>query len=144
MARLMSVAYTESQVRDRTKYVTRRLGWAYLRPGDKLTLCRKVMGRRRGEPLVRVAAVQVISVRREPLDTMLRHRYYGLRECDLEGFPDLNPETFIDRYFVAAQGVTLDAVVTRVEFAYLCGHHREDGRVCGLAVAHLMEHGAWQ
>jgi hypothetical protein len=38
-----------------------------LRADDQLTLCRKVMGRRPGEPLERIAAVQVTSVRREPL-----------------------------------------------------------------------------
>ncbi len=63
----MSVALTETAVRERRKTVTRRLGWAFLKPGDKLTLARKVMGRRRKdgtvEPLVRIAEVEVVSVR---------------------------------------------------------------------------------
>ncbi len=42
--RLMSVSLTEAAVRDRTKTVTRRLGWLFLRVGDRVTLCRKVMG----------------------------------------------------------------------------------------------------
>lgn len=42
MPRLMSVALTEKQVRDRTKIVTRRLGWLMLEPGDTLTLCRSI------------------------------------------------------------------------------------------------------
>lgn len=67
MPRLMAVSLTEQQVRARTKTVTRRAGWRMLRPGDRLTLCKKVMGRRRGEPLDRIAMVEVISVRREPL-----------------------------------------------------------------------------
>lgn len=66
MPRLMAVSLTEPQVRDRTKTVTRRDGWRMLRAGDQLTLCRKVQGRRPGEPLVRIADVEVISVRREP------------------------------------------------------------------------------
>lgn len=41
MSRLMSVSLTEQAVRDRTKTVTRRLGWRFLKPGDTLTLCRK-------------------------------------------------------------------------------------------------------
>ena len=49
MARLMSVAFTEAAVRNRSKTVTRRKGWLFLKPGDRLTLCRKVMGRKAGE-----------------------------------------------------------------------------------------------
>jgi len=66
----MSVSITEQAVRDRTKTVTRRLGWRFLKPGDRLTLCRKVMGRKHGEPLERIAEVEVVSVRREPLFAM--------------------------------------------------------------------------
>ena len=51
MSRLMSVSHTERAVVERRKTVTRRLGWRFLKPGDHLTLCRKVMGRRNCEPL---------------------------------------------------------------------------------------------
>src|SRR5690606_41019778 len=67
MARLMSVSLTVPAVVDRRKTVTRRLGWKFLRPGDRLTLCRKVMGRKPGEPLDRLDRKSVVSVVREPL-----------------------------------------------------------------------------
>src|SRR5690606_7983375 len=67
MPRLMSVSLTEQAVLERRKTVTRRLGWKFLKRGDRLTLCRKVMGRKKGEPLVRLAEVEVVDVRREPL-----------------------------------------------------------------------------
>lgn len=78
MSRLMSCAETEQAVLDRTKTETRRLGWwedtngrSLLDPGDRLTLVRKAMGRKRRdgtvEPLVRLAEVEVTSVHREPL-----------------------------------------------------------------------------
>lgn len=67
MARLMSVRLTERAVRLRMKTETRRLGWTFLEPQTPLVLCRKVMGRRAGEPLVRIARVQVTDVHREPL-----------------------------------------------------------------------------
>ncbi len=71
MPRLMAVSLTEQAVIDRTKTVTRRLGWEFLKPGDPLTLCRKVQGRRRRdgtlEPLVRLAEVEVVSVDRVKL-----------------------------------------------------------------------------
>src|SRR5690606_14925562 len=75
MPRLLSVSLTEPQVRAKAKTVTRRLGWwtdkrgrRMLRHGDRVTLCRKVMGRRLGEPLVRIVDVRVVDVRRERLD----------------------------------------------------------------------------
>jgi hypothetical protein len=70
MPRLMSVSHTADAVVERRKTVTRRLGWRFLKPGDRLTLCRKVMGRKPGEPLERLAEVEVVSVRREPIMQM--------------------------------------------------------------------------
>jgi hypothetical protein len=66
----MSVSHTEAAVVARRKTVTRRLGWRFLKAGDHLTLCRKVMGRKPNEPLVRLAEVEVVSVRREFLLSM--------------------------------------------------------------------------
>lgn len=126
MPRLMSVAFTEDAVRERRKTVTRRKGWAFLKPGDRLTLCRKVMGRRKGEPLVRVAEVEVVAVHREPLDFLLGQRLddpldppYPVREMEREGFPGMDPEEFVRKYFTEAQGMLRDAVVTRIEWRYL-------------------------
>lgn len=130
MARLMSVAFTEQAVRDHAKTVTRRKGWTFLRPGDRLTLCRKVMGRKPGEPLVRIAEVEVVSVRREPLaslgkcacwDSHERGTTYSEIELAREGFPGLDPDEFVRRYFIDAQGIQPDAEVTRIEWAYLAG-----------------------
>lgn len=70
MSRLMSVAYTEDAVRARTKTVSRRMGWVFLKPGERVTLCRKVMGRKPGEPLERLAEVEIVSVQRVRLCDM--------------------------------------------------------------------------
>jgi hypothetical protein len=113
MARLMSVAFTEDAVRRRAKTVTRRRGWAYLKPGDRLTLCRKVMGRKPGEPLVRITDVKVVSVRREPLDCITAE------EVALEGFPGMAPAEFVRKFFVDAQGIRPGELVTRIEWAYI-------------------------
>lgn len=113
MARLMSVAFTEDAVRARTKTVTRRKGWKFLRPGDRLTLCRKVMGRRAGEPLVRIVDVEVLDVRREPLWLV------DDAEVALEGFPGMTSGEFVRRFFVEAQGIDPIDIVTRIEWAYV-------------------------
>ena len=111
--RLMSVALTEPQVRDRSKTVTRRAGWLMLKPGDRLQLCRKVMGRKKGEPLVRVANVEVVSVRREPLGE--------ITEPDIrrEGFPTWTVEMFVAFFISTHKGCTAETDVTRIAWKYI-------------------------
>ncbi|MGW5751280.1 hypothetical protein [Nocardia rhamnosiphila] len=108
----MSVSLTEPQVRDRSKTVTRRVGWTMLRPGDRLTLCRKVMGRR-GEPLVRIVDVEVLSTRREPLADITT------TEVVAEGFPQMTPGEFIEFFCATHRGCRPETEVTRIEWRYL-------------------------
>jgi hypothetical protein len=130
MARLMSVAFTEQAVVERRKTVTRRKGWwvdkhgrRLLHEGDRLTLCRKVMGRKPGEPLVRLAEVEVLKASRLELGLV---RVPG--ELTAEGFPELErwpgpyqgAVEFIERYF-APQGLGWNDEVTRIEWRYLDG-----------------------
>lgn len=116
MSRLMSVSLTEAAVRERRKTVTRRLGWAFLKPGDKLTLARKVMGRRRKdgtvEPLVRIAEVEVVAVRREPLTAIDQD------DVEREGFRSASPLWFVD-FFCESMRCEPDTWVTRIEWKYL-------------------------
>lgn len=124
MSRLMSVALTEAAVRERRKTVTRRLGWKFLKTGDRLTLCRKVMGRRKDEPLVRIAEVEVVSVRREEL-WHITDEDIVLEAVD----PDLFEETYVDTgqpstvawvdWFCEHMHVMPYALVTRIEWRYL-------------------------
>jgi hypothetical protein len=112
VARLMSVALTEDAVRARQKTVTRRLGWKFVKPGDRLTLARKVMGRKKDEPLVRIAEVEVVSVRREQL--------WHIDEDDVEreGFGDeMVPSEFV-AFFCEALNCEPDTEVTRIEWRY--------------------------
>jgi hypothetical protein len=113
MPRLMAVPLTETQVRERTKTVTRRVGWGMLSPGDQLVLCRKVMGRRRGETVERIALVEVVSMRREPLD--------AITESDVaaEGFPQMTPGQFVSFFCGTHRGCVPDTEVTVIEWRYL-------------------------
>lgn len=113
MARLMSVSLTEDAVVARTKTVTRRMGWLNLKPGDRLTLCRKVMGRKRGEPLVRLVDVEVVSVRREVLNRI------DLDEVVREGFRNTTPWEFVEFFCASHKGCLPGSTVTRIEWRYL-------------------------
>jgi hypothetical protein len=125
----MSVSHTERAVRERRKTVTRRLGWRFLKPGDRLTLCRKVMGRKPGEPLVRIVDVEVIDVRRERLSAITH------ADVAREGVP---PSTFTPEiagehevacadcrranwigWFARTMRCSVDDDVTRIEWRYL-------------------------
>lgn len=113
MSRLMSVSHTEAAVVARRKTVTRRLGWTFLRPGDHLTLCRKVMGRKPGEPLVRIAEVEVTSVTREALGSITP------ADVRREGFTEpWEPSDFV-WFFAQTFRVPLNQIVTRIEWRYL-------------------------
>jgi hypothetical protein len=118
----MSVAMTTDAVIERRKTVTRRKGWwldkngrRLLHVGDTLTLCRKVQGRKPGEPIERLAEVEVVSVRRE--------RLAEITQADVvrEGFPDMDRAAFINRFFVIAQDIYPHQDVTRIEWRYLDG-----------------------
>lgn len=128
MSRLMSVAMTTDAVIERRKTVTRRKGWwldkngrRLLNVGDTLTLCRKVQGRKPGEPIERLAEVRVTSVEREHLSNVTFFPEYGVSEMVREGFPGMDPARFIRDYFVDAQGFDPDDLVTRIEWRYLDG-----------------------
>ncbi|WP_157227486.1 hypothetical protein [Nocardia asiatica] len=109
----MSIALPEDAVRQRRKTVTRRLGWRHLRVGDQLTLCRKVMGRRGGEPLVRITTVEILDIRREPLHTITPD------DVTAEGFPDYTPQQFIDFFCRTHHPCTPDTEITRIHWRYL-------------------------
>ena len=119
MSRLMSVSHTERAVVERRKTVTRRLGWTFLRPGDRLTLCRKVMGRKPGEPLVRLAEVEVVSVRRESLSAITDAdvEREGV-DAALETAGRTEAEVWAS-WFAWTMGCSVDDEVTRIEWRYL-------------------------
>ncbi|MDT7849953.1 hypothetical protein Q9292_10050 [Methylophilus sp. VKM B-3414] len=119
----MSFALTTDQIMEGTKTVTRRLGWLNLKPGQQLRPVRKCMGLKPGEKLdILRDPITVVSIRREPLNSMLDNLEYGMKECELEGFgshPDYcHPGKFVAMFCATHKGCTPDAIVTRIEFKY--------------------------
>lgn len=135
--RNISCSLTTEQVRARTKFVTRRLGWKFLKPDTLLRVVEKAMGLKPGEKIVPLAIVRVIYVRRERLRAMICNgNYYGRCEVELEGFPEKTPLQFVDM-FCEHMGVGPDQEITRIEWKYesrclICGFEiSKDSTHCG-------------
>jgi hypothetical protein len=108
----MSFALTTEQFKNRTKTVTRRKGWAFLKPGDELMGCKKCMGLKPGEKIERFGLIRVVDVRREPLDHITDE------DVVREGFPGMDAQNFI-HMFLSHMGGPREQIVTRIEFEYV-------------------------
>ncbi len=114
----ISFLLTTRQFRDRTKDVTRRLGWQHLQPGTKLGGVVKCMGLKAGETVEKLGIIEIVSVSREPLQALLDDPEYGRQEAIREGFPDLGGAGFVD-LFCRSQKCRPATEVTRIEFRYI-------------------------
>lgn len=112
MPRNMSFSATLEQFRDRTKTVTRRKGWMWVKPGDELWGVEKAMGLKMGEKIKRLGLIRVVSVRREPVYKI------GQEDCAREGFPHFMPSQFVQLYCRMNHCKPGD-LCTRIEFEYL-------------------------
>lgn len=110
----ISFSLTTEQVVRREKTVTRRdpRTWRTLRPGDRLEAIDRAMGLRKGERSRRLAEIEVVSVRVEPLDALTA------ADCVAEGFPERTPAEFVEM-FCRHFGGAGDQPVRRIEFRYL-------------------------
>ena len=129
MPRLMSVTLTKEAVIARRKTETRRLGWLHAKVGDELDLCEKVMGRKKGDPLVKLARVRIVEVYRERLDAITDTEVHreGFTANDLRGWALLDPrhhapghlaEAFV-AYFCHHMKCDHDTLVTVIRWEYL-------------------------
>jgi hypothetical protein len=116
--RNISFALTTDQIRNRTKTVTRRLGWKNLKPGQILNACVKCMGLKPGEQIQRLGQIRVVDVTLESLDTMLQSSGYGRGECEMEGFPGMTGKEFVEM-FKSHMKCSDETEVTRIEFEYV-------------------------
>lgn len=110
--RNISFALTTPQFIAKTKTVTRRNGWKNLQSGTRLMGVEKGMGLKPGEQIVRLGEIEVLSVRREPLN--------AITDSDViaEGFVGLGANGFIEMY-CRHMKVRPDDEVTRIEFRYV-------------------------
>lgn len=111
--RNISFALTTAQIRNRTKTVTRRLGWVRLEPDTLLQPVFKSQGLKKGEHVRKIGGpIRVVAVDRVKLDTL------SVQDVYREGFPQFSKAQFI-RFFKQANGCRRDTIVTRIEFEYV-------------------------
>ncbi len=112
MPRNMSFSMTTEPFRARSKTVTRRFGWWFLMPGDVVCGVERSRGLKKGERVVRLGLIRIVSTRAEPLNAITA------AELVLEGLPETSPRAFVDRLCARCQ-VPPDEPVNRIEFEYL-------------------------
>lgn len=112
MPRNMSFMLTQQQFKDQTKTVTRRLGWRLLQPGDILNGCEKCQGLKKGERIIKLGQICILSTDQQPLVGITAE------DCAVEGFPGLTPAEFVV-FFCRANGRETDVMAKRIEFEYL-------------------------
>lgn len=127
MTRLMSFSMTTEAYRLRLKPVTRRDRWWFLRPGDILMGVEKCQGIPKGEHVVKMHRLRVVSTRPEPLRLLLDDPEYGASEMVLECLCE-TAEEFCDRY-IRHNGGDLDTLRNRIEFEHECPECQGDGLV---------------
>jgi hypothetical protein len=109
--RNMSFFLTTAQIRARTKWVTRRLGWADLKPGELVQGILKGQGIPKGGKIEKLDVIRCVSNTASVLNTITAE------ECVAEGFPGMTPGQFV-AMFCEANGCREDAGVNRIEFRY--------------------------
>lgn len=114
MARNISFALTTPQFLDRTKDVTRRVGWKFAKEGDKLMGCVKCMGLRPGEQIERLGLIEIVDARREAL-SLIEFEPDGPKR---EGFPEMTGREFVEM-FCRHMGGHHNQIITRIEYKYL-------------------------
>jgi hypothetical protein len=117
--RRMAFSHTAPQILDRSKTVTRRTGWRYLKPGDLIQAVEKSRGLRKGEPVRSLAVLRVVNVRVEPLARLAADPRYAEDELPREGFPCWSRDEFIEMFMRVNRLKSAAAKVTRIEFEYV-------------------------
>lgn len=117
--RNMSFMLTTEQIRNRTKTVTRRLGWSFLKPGDLIQAVEKGQGLKKGEKVNRLAVLRVVKVSGEWMSDF-PERDDAHDETRREGFAHMTPEEFRAFFYTShGQPSAEEMRVTRIEFEYV-------------------------
>lgn len=112
-----------AQILDYSKTVTRRVGWAWLKPGDRFRAIVKGQGLKKGEKVQVLAELECVSNTPQLLkDICNADRQACSRvindECVAEGFPNMDGMSFV-QMFSSHMGVSWERTVNRIEFKHV-------------------------
>jgi len=124
--RRMAFSHTSPQILDRSKTVTRRTGWRYLKPGDLIEAVEKSRGLKKGERVRVLGVLRVVSVRFEPLSKLVTDARYAEDELPREGFPCWSRDDFIAMFLRVNALKSTAVTVTRIEFEYVQADNLSD------------------
>jgi len=113
MPRNMSFMLTTEQIKNKTKTVTRRLGWWKLKPGEILNAVEKSQGLKKGEKVKVICQIKVISAMPERLNDITN------AEVKKEGFIDSDRHEFMNMFMLTHKDVGFETIINRIEFKYL-------------------------
>lgn len=113
--RNMSFALTTEQMRNRSKNVTRRIGWRKLKAGDRVQAVVKGQGIPKGGKVERICEIEIVSNSAESLDCIL---LYPQSEVAREGFPNMTQAQFVEMFCKHNQCVP-HIPIQRIEFKYV-------------------------
>ena len=113
MPRNMSFMLTTRQVQEETKTHTIRDGWWDLKKGEILNAVKQCQGLKKGEKIVRLKLIRVVSTR----ESMLINVTPEL--CVMEGFPELTPVEFADFFIHHNRKAGLTTPLNFIRFEYV-------------------------
>jgi hypothetical protein len=108
----MSFSLTTPQMYGRTKTVTRRLGWWFLKPGELVCAVVKSQGLKKGEKVQRICPIRILKTNPERLSAMKRS------DVRREGFVSMGKSEFI-AMFCRHHRVRRSKIVNRIEFEFV-------------------------
>jgi len=108
----MSFMLTKDQIKQKTKTVTRRLGWKKLKTGTIINACEKCQGLKKGEKVNVICRIRITDVRQEQLNKITND------DCTREGFPHMTPSEFIQMFKTHMKCEDTE-IVSRIEFEYI-------------------------
>ena len=129
----ISFSATIPQFKAGSKDVTRRIGWKNLNAGGVLMACEKCQGLGKGGKIVKLGPIEILMVTYEPLGDIITRPIRACHppETDREGFPELTPIQFCEKFMEINPKCTLDTVITRIVFRKLRYCATNDNGFCG-------------
>lgn len=113
MMRNMSFALTKDRILNKTKTVTRRLGWKFLKLGDLIQPVEQCMGLKKGEKVKKIGVpIRILGCARIPLNSIEQE------DVIKEGYPALRATAFVVM-FCRKMKCNANDYITRIMFEYI-------------------------